>query len=622
MAGRGATEATAGARGAGRRRASGGMHASDIFSARHGLIVATALLVAYGLVMTYSVTSVTTVSTAQESAGVVSQFLSVSRDMLVQLGATVLGGLAAFGISRLDVERILNPVFVGVLWLVTVALMLFTAAAGGNAYGATRWLYIGSLSVQPSEFAKIAMVILCSRVMYEYFELRMRELRRVSVLYVLPVLVLMLSIYLQKDMGTLVIMALGIYCMLIVAGCRKRYLLGLAAVGAVLAIVLVSTEGYRMGRLASWRGDVFNDSALSSGEGYQLKQGLYALGTGGFFGTGLGTSRLKYGYLTQADNDFIFDVIGEELGFLFGTLPIILLFCLFGFCGLRIAAKAGDSRGRLLAGGMTSMLLIQAFINIGGVIKLIPETGRTLPFVSSGNSSLIASLLMVGCILAVDRKQTWSSNERRARRARRGFGVIEGGTRGGEAELRAPDVELGAVAPGGQRRRERPGGEAGGRRPARAEAPTGARSVRGVEPRRPGMPTSPEYDEPGLARPRMRDASGGERPHPSSRGAADAVRAQGRPDAGARGGSGTTRRASTPAPGRERGTARPTRGTGTADRDVRGRGTSPARDGRTGAPTARGGSAGGGTTRLTNTIRDASDRDRRRGADSDERGSR
>jgi cell division protein FtsW len=424
---KGSTAAVASAASAStKRRSRGQIHASDIFSPRHMLILATAVLVAYGLVMTYSVSSVTSIPSSAVDKSLLGQFLSVISGLIPQLAITAAGIIVAMLIGHINVESLLKPGFIAVLYFATVALMLYTALAGGQAYGASRWLYLGSVSVQPSEFAKITMVLLCSRLMYNYFELEQRNPGSV-ILYIVSVVILMASIGLQQDMGTLVILAVGIFCMLIIAGCRLRYLLILAGCAAVAAIVLVANEGYRMGRIASWLGNVFDDESLSSGEGYQLRQGLYALGTGGFFGTGLGTSRLKYGYLTQADNDFIFAVIGEELGFLFGTLPVIVMFVLFGWAGFSIAEKATDMRGKLLAGGMTSLILIQAFINIGGVIKLIPETGRTLPFVSSGNSSLLASLLMVGFILAVDKRDTWSQNEKRARKARGGFGVIQGG---------------------------------------------------------------------------------------------------------------------------------------------------------------------------------------------------
>lgn len=445
----------------------GRLRRSEVLSPRSLLVFSTVVLVIYGVLMTFSVTSVTETSSSV-AGGLLAQAVEVLSTLKTELASIALGTVLCLGIMRLNVERILSTRLMALLWTVVMALLAYTLASGSSAYGATRWISIAGFSLQPSEFAKGMLVLLVTLAVYEFQDRREAHAGRrgAGPLYqdrrlwvALGATVLMLgAIFLQRDLGTIVIIFAAIYCMLFITKIPKRYLLAGLAVALVVMLVALLSKGYRMSRVEAWLGDVINDPSLSSDEGYQIKHGLYALGTGGFFGTGLGSSRLKYGYLTQADNDFIFAILGEELGLLFGTLPVIAAFCLFGWAGFKIASTSPDRRGQLLATGMTSLILIQALINIGGVIKLIPETGRTLPFVSSGGSSMIACLAMVGFILSVSDKDTWATNERRAKQARRGFGVLLGGG-------------TGAAGPGGQVALRAPGsGEVGGREGARRGA--------------------------------------------------------------------------------------------------------------------------------------------------------
>ena len=422
------------ARAASARRRGGNLRASQVLSARNMLILSTVALVAYGVIMTYSVLSMDASAPLDATFG--DQVNAVLSPLLSEAVYLLLGMLAAIVISQLKPDLLLSPRVLTAAWIVMAAVLLITAIAGSSANGATRWLYIGGRSVQPSELAKILVVLLAARTMEAYdrgvFNRTGANRSYASmislVISVGSIVTIFALVFLEHDMGTLIIMALSIYAMLLIGGVSKRILIALAATGAVVGVVLIMIESYRQGRVAAWLGDVFDDPDLASGDGYQLKHALYALANGGFWGTGIGGSRLKYGYLTQDESDFIYAILGEEMGLLRGTLPVLLSFMLFGWAGFRIARDAATKTEGLVAVGITTSLLSQALINIGGVVKLIPETGRTLPFVSSGGSSMIACLLMVGILLAIDKHaRSAAINEDPAQRRRESFDVIEGG---------------------------------------------------------------------------------------------------------------------------------------------------------------------------------------------------
>jgi cell division protein FtsW len=212
-----------------------------------------------------------------------------------------------------------------------------------------------------------------------------------------------LLIMLQPDMGTTMSLILGVVVLLWLGGVKGRWFALLGAVGLPSVALLIAVAGYRMDRVAAFL-DPWADPQKG---GYQIIQSLYAFGSGGFFGVGLGLSRQKFFYLPAAHTDFIFAVIGEELG-LAGTLGIVIAFALFAYAGMRIALSSKDLFGRLLAGGLTAMIVIQAAMNMAAVTGLMPITGIPLPFVSAGGSSLTLTLACVGLILAVARNSTGS----------------------------------------------------------------------------------------------------------------------------------------------------------------------------------------------------------------------
>lgn len=268
---------------------------------------------------------------------------------------------------------------------------------GREAGGATRWIGIGSWGFQPSELAKLCIIVFTA-----YSLSRHRDFARDSVKGVLPYLLILGTasaiILLQKDLGTVVALSGTVLIMLFAAGARVGVLGALGAGGVALVAAAIAHEPYRLQRLLAFL-DPWEDPLDS---GFHIIQSLYALGSGGLFGAGLGQGKQKYLYLPEQHTDFIFAVIGEELGFIGGVL-IISLFIMFVWRGLRIALAAPDPFAGLLATGITVGIGLQAFINIGVVTGSLPVTGITLPFISFGGTSLIFTLLGVGILLNISK---------------------------------------------------------------------------------------------------------------------------------------------------------------------------------------------------------------------------
>ncbi len=281
---------------------------------------------------------------------------------------------------------------------IILLIMVFVPGIGRSAGGARRWLKIGFFSFQPSEIAKFALIL----YMAESLTRKHSEEIKTFIKGILPSLIIVMVIFLlilkEPDFSTSLII-LGIsFIMLFIGGTRiiQLFTLGIAAIPVGILILL--KEDYRKVRLLSFL-DPWRDPLDS---GFHIIQSLLALGSGGISGIGLGESRQKYFYLPDQHTDFIFSIIGEELGFI-GTLIVIALFILILWRGFRIAINSVDQFGTLLAAGITAMIAFQSIVNIGVVTKMIPTTGLTLPFISFGGSSLIVTMFCVGILLNISR---------------------------------------------------------------------------------------------------------------------------------------------------------------------------------------------------------------------------
>ncbi len=278
-----------------------------------------------------------------------------------------------------------------------VVLLILVPVIGKEENGATRWIRLFGIGFQPSELAKLA-VVLCFAAMISFYRDRMQTFRY-GVLPFAGILVVIAGLlYLEPHLSaTLIILATGAV-MMFLGGTKLRWFGLGAALVALVMVVYLTTQGYASDRITAWR-DPFSDQ---SDKGYQILHSLYAIGSGGMMGLGLGRSRQKYLYLPEEHNDYLFPIVCEELGFV-GAVLVLLLFALLIFRGYWIAIHARDRFGSLVAAGITTLLLLQVFLNVGVVTNLLPATGISLPFFSYGGTALLVQLTEMGIILNISR---------------------------------------------------------------------------------------------------------------------------------------------------------------------------------------------------------------------------
>ena len=370
------------------------------------LLVSTAILVCFGLVMIYSASSISAMTS--EDMGY-NPFYYVQR----QLGFAAAGVALAFIVSRIDYRAVVRSLQVPI-WIVTIGMLaiIFTPIAGADAYGATRWISLGPFSFQPSEFAKITVLISVSYLAQQYFIDQTIDQMEFFKKFAIAALVPLVLILAQPDKGSTLIIVGTLLVIGYLADVDRRVLATIAVAGFIGFAFLSLKDDYSRARVVT----MLNPWADYYGAGYQLAQGFYAFGSGGIFGVGFGFSRQKYSYLPMAHNDFIFAVIGEELGFI-GVLGLLAVFGALVWAGFKIARYAPDLTGRLIAAGCTSMFIIQAFVNIGGVLGLLPLSGKPLPFISYGGSTIMSSILMVGLLMSVSRQSRLPETEYDRQRA-------------------------------------------------------------------------------------------------------------------------------------------------------------------------------------------------------------
>ncbi|HSR94676.1 MAG TPA: putative lipid II flippase FtsW [Solirubrobacterales bacterium] len=366
------------------------------------LLTATLCLLAFGAVMVFSASSTTRILS---NGGLSDSAYYLKRTLI--FGAVGLAIMHMTARHGLQAVRRLTPAILGV----SLFLLLAVLVHGSSVNGASRWIGPSSMQLQPSELAKVALILYAADL------LARKPKRARSLEGLLPFLLVVggasLLIVAEPDLGTTLVVAFAVTATLVAAGARLRDLALIGAVLAFFALLMTVIEPYRMARLTGF----LNPGSDTSGAGFQAAQAKIALGSGGLFGVGIGNGVQKAFYLPEAHTDMISAVIGEELG-LVGILGVVGLFSLFGYAGLQVAKKAKDNYGKLLVAGLTSLVLAQATINLFAVMGLAPLTGVPLPFVSYGNSSLMATLFAVGLILNVARGGTARAGKLR---------VVEGG---------------------------------------------------------------------------------------------------------------------------------------------------------------------------------------------------
>ncbi len=313
-------------------------------------------------------------------------------------------GLAVFVATSKIPYRWYGRFAVPILATAVVALVA-TLAFGEVRGGARRWIDVGPVTLQASEFAKFAVVAYLAAVLSRN-ERGLGEFANVFWPVVASLVVVGVPLLLQPDLGTTLIIAAAAFGVLAVSAAPLRYVFGLGGLGSLAAVVLAYAQPYRWERIRAF----LNPDADPLGSGLQALQSLVALGTGGWFGIGLGASRARWSFLPNAHTDFIFAIIGEETG-LAGALVVVTLFAAVAIVGSVIAMRAPDRFGRFLAFGIVSWLSVQALVNIGGVTRVLPITGVPLPFVSSGGSAMIMTLAAMGVLVNIARSPRVASEE-------------------------------------------------------------------------------------------------------------------------------------------------------------------------------------------------------------------
>jgi len=357
------------------------------------LLVVVLMMLALGLIMVMSASSPTSLAETGSSYEYVK----------TQALSAVLGLIAMLVISKIDYRiyrRFDKLIYIGV-----IILLAAVAVIGKEVGGAKRWINLGFMSFQPSEVAKIGLIIFYASLLTKNKD-RLVEMGRgffYPLLFLLPVIAILIVV--QNHLSATILIIMIVAVMMLMAGSRLRYFLtfgtaGIVAGGSALFLYAKLTgEGwFRILRLVNFL-DPFADA---KGTGWQIIQSLYAIGSGGLFGVGLGNSTQKYLYLPEAHNDFIFSIIAEELGFI-GCMFVIVLFALFIWRGILIAIKAPDMFSSLIAVGITTMIGLQAIINIAVVTSSMPNTGMPLPFFSYGGTSLLILMASVGILLNISR---------------------------------------------------------------------------------------------------------------------------------------------------------------------------------------------------------------------------
>jgi cell division protein FtsW len=348
----------------------------------HLLVVITLGLVAFGLVMVYSASSARAALAADDPAYYLKR----------QAAYALLGIVALVLLSRTDFRRLRYAV--PPLLLTSFALLVAVLVLGTPVNGARRWITIGPATLQPSELAKLALVLwVAAYLSRSPAPQSLGELIRPIGIVFGAALGLILV---EPDLGTAIAVVVMLAAVLVVAGTRFATLVGAGAIGLMLIAAAIWLEPYRRDRIVSFL-DPWQDP---QGAGFQSVQAMLALGSGGFFGVGLGESVQKVYYLPEASTDMIFAIIGEELG-LFGAFAVLIAFVVFGYAGFNVALACRDPFGKLLAAGITALICGQAAVNVSAVMGLAPLTGIPLPFVSYGGSSLVVMLASVGILLNI-----------------------------------------------------------------------------------------------------------------------------------------------------------------------------------------------------------------------------
>ncbi|MEO7476102.1 MAG: putative peptidoglycan glycosyltransferase FtsW [Gemmatimonadales bacterium] len=354
------------------------------------LAVVTLVLLAFGVATTYGAASLVTVKGEDVGLGFAAR----------QLVGAVLGGLLLLWASRQDYYRWRAwawPLLLLTVCLLLIPLLPFTRGISPSLNGARRWVDLGPVNFQPSELARLAVVVWCAMLASKK-GVRVREFKKGVVPFILVLGLVALLILLEPNLSMAVLVALLGGLVLFTSGAKIGHFILLGGAAVLLVFHQIRDAQYRLARVLTF----LNPGDATTEAGFQINQSLIGIGSGGLFGTGFGQGQQKLGYLPYAYSDFLFSTIGEEWGFA-GVLVVVFLFALFCWLGFRIARTATEPFGQYLAVGLTATIGMTAFMHMAVSLGLMPTTGLTLPFMSYGRSSQVISLLGTGILINIGR---------------------------------------------------------------------------------------------------------------------------------------------------------------------------------------------------------------------------
>lgn len=352
--------------------------------------VVTAVLLVFGIATTYGAASLVTMNGQNVGIGFA----------LRQLSGAVIGGILLLAASRLDYYRwrqVAWPLLLVTVVLLVIPLLPFTRSIAPTINGARRWIDIGPVNFQPSELARLVVVIWCAMLASKKGQ-QVREFKKGVLPFIVILGLVSLLILLEPNLSMATLVALLGGLVLFTSGAKIGHFILLAGVGAILVFHQIRDAQYRLARLLTF----LNPGDNTTEAGFQIHQSLVGIGSGGLFGVGFGEGQQKLGYLPYAYSDFLFSTIAEEWGFV-GVCLVVLLFAVFCWLGFRIAKTAADPFGQYLAVGLTATIGLTAFMHMAVSLGLMPTTGLTLPFMSYGRSSQVISLLGTGILINIGR---------------------------------------------------------------------------------------------------------------------------------------------------------------------------------------------------------------------------
>jgi len=359
------------------------------------ILIVVGLLLIFGILMVYSASN----AFSREQLG---DSLHYLKRHLIYCG---IGLVLMFGAMWIDYKRYQRLVWLMVAFSLILLVLVLIPGIGVKIGGSTRWIKIGNFTFQPVEIAKLALIVYMARFLSKEND-NVKSFKRGILPFLIIISVYLGLLFAQPDFGSIILIVFLAFLLLFIGGAKVLHLVSLGSVAVVFIVVGVVLAPYRLQRVLTF----FNPESDPEGTSYHIIQSLYALGSGGVLGTGLGEGVQKLHYLPTPHTDSIFSVIGEELGFV-GTSILVILFMIVVWRGIRISLKTDDRFGSLLAVGISCLIGIQTIINVGVATGSLPSKGITLPFISFGGSSLLMSLIAIGVLLNISKNRVLSDND-------------------------------------------------------------------------------------------------------------------------------------------------------------------------------------------------------------------